>query len=249
MRVLIILSLAIPIALQICIAVLLIWRKLQKRFPWFLAYILYALIEAVTRLAASGSRHAYLIVYWSTAVPGIVFTVLALRESFLAIFWSETRLRWFRLIFWSCILAAIVYVGWQAWALSPRQVPRFLSVILRLESGLDILISIFGLLYAGAIGLFGILEHQRATAIILGFTANSSVAVFGWITRSVFGTKFRVLSEWIPAVAYILAEAIWTKDLLRQERTLPERKQTLEQMSSVMDRYIEIVHRYLGSER
>jgi hypothetical protein len=73
--------------------------------------------------------------------------------------------------------------------------------------------------------------------------------VFGWITRSVFGTKFRVLSEWIPAVAYIVAEAIWTKDLLRPERTLPEAKQTLEQMSSVMDRYIEIVHRYLGSER
>lgn len=249
MRVLVILSLAIPIALQICIAALLFRRRLQKRFPWFAAYILYALLEAIIRLAASGSKHAYLIVYWSTAVPGVVFTVLALRESFLAILWPETRLRWFRWIFWSCIFAALVYAGWQAWALPHRQAPRFLTVILNLQFGLDMVISTMGLLYAGAIGLFGILEHQRATAIILGFTANSSIAMFGWITRSAFGTKFRTLSEWIPAVAYVVAEAIWTRDLLRPERTLPGPKQTLEQMSEVMDRYIEILHRYLGSER
>lgn len=145
-------------------------------------------------------------------------------------------------------MTAMMYAGWEAWALPPKQAGVLVKVILRLEFTLDIVISTFGLLYAGAIGLFGILEHQRATAIILGFTANSSIAMFGWITRSVFGTKFRTLSEWIPAVAYIVAEAIWVRDLLRQERELPHPKQTLEHMSEVMNKYIVILHRYLGRE-
>ena len=249
MRALVVLSLAIPIALQICIATLLFWRRLHKRFPWFTAYILYAMFEAVVRLVVSGNQNAYLIVYWSTAIPGVVFTLLALWESFLSIFWPEIRLRWFRWIFWICIATAMMYAGWEAWALPPKQAGGLVKVILGLEFALDIVISTFGLLYAGAIGLFGVLEHQRATAIILGFTANSSIAIFGWITRSVFGTKFRLLSEWLPAVAYIVAEAIWMKDLLRAERILPEPKQTLEQMREVMDKYIAILHKYLGSER
>jgi hypothetical protein len=248
MRVLIILSLAIPIMLQIGIACLLLWRKLQMRFPWFFAYILYALIEAIIRLTVSGSQNVYLIVYWSTAVPGIVFTVLALRESFLAIFLPETSLRWFRWIFWGCITVSVAFAVWQAWALPPKQARRLIAVILNLQFGLDMVISTFGLLYAGAVGLFGILEHQRPTATILGFTANSSIALFGWITRSVFGTKFRMVSEWIPALAYIVAEVIWTWDLLCNERTLPGPRQTLQQMSEAMDRYIRILHRYLGSE-
>jgi hypothetical protein len=248
MHILTALSLAIPILLQIGIIVALLRRRLQRRFPWFTAYILYALVETAVRLAASGNQDAYLIVYWTTAVPGVGFTVLALRESFLAIFLPETRLRWFRFIFWSCIFAAIAYAVWQTSALPPRQARRFIGIVLKLNFGLDIVISTFGLVYAGAIGLFEILEHQRATAIILGFTANSSVAMFGWITRSVFGTRFRMLSEWIPAVAYIVAEAIWIKDLLRAERIVPKPKQTLEQMNEVVNRYIAILHRYLGRE-
>lgn len=248
MRILIVLSLAIPIALQICIAALLFWRKLHKRFPWFTAYILYAVCEAAVRLIVSGNQNAYLIVYWSTAIPGVVLTVLALRESLLAIFLPETRLQWFRCIFWICLAVTVLYAVWQSWALPSRQAHHLIATILNLELGLDIVISTLGLLYAGAIHLFGIVEHQRATAIILGFATNSSMAMFGWITRSVFGTKFRTLSEWIPAVAYIVAEAIWVRDLLRQERLLPHPKQTLEHMSEVMNKYIVILHRYLGRE-
>jgi hypothetical protein len=67
--------------------------------------------------------------------------------------------------------------------------------------------------------------------------------------RSAFGTKVRMVTDYIPAIAYILAVAIWMRDLLREERTLPEPKQTLEQMSEAIDRYIGIVNRYVGRER
>jgi hypothetical protein len=242
-------SLIVTIALQGWILGLLLLRQLRKRFPWFFVYILYALAECILRLVVSHNHDAYFKVYWSTEIGDVILTILALRESFLAIFLPETKLRWFRALFWGCIALALAYVGWEVWASPPRQANTLITAILDLEFALDTIISIVGLLYAGAIALFGILEHQRETAVILGFTANASIAMFSWITRSAFGTRFRILSEWIPAIAYIVAEVIWTRGLLRKEHTLPEPNVTLEQMSVVIDRYIGLVTRYLGRER
>jgi len=248
MHVVTVLSLAIPTVLQVCIVSLLLWRRLQKRFLWFFVYSLYSLLEALIRLAVSHSAGVYFKVYWSTAPIDLALTVLALRESFLSIFWPEARLRWFRWAFWTSIGIAIAYSVWEAWALAPREAGRFVKMYLDFELVLDIVISVFGLLYGGFIRLFGILEHQRETAIILGFTAIACLGNFGWLTRSVFGTRFKLLSGLTLAVAYIVGEAIWISDLLRTERKLPEPKQTLEEMSAVMARYTAILHKYLGRE-
>jgi formate-dependent nitrite reductase membrane component NrfD len=96
--------------------------------------------------------------------------------------------------------------------------------------------------------LFGILEHQRETAIVLGFTANALLGSFGWLTRSVFGTRFKLLSGLTTAVAYILGELIWTRDLLRPEWKLPQPTQTLEEMIETMSRSVAILQKYLGRE-
>jgi len=248
MRILTVLSLAVTIVLPGCILALLLRRRLQRRFLWFFVYTLYVLLEDIIRLAVSGNPEMYFKVYWSTEIVDAALTVLALRESFLSIFWLETRLRWFRWVLSSGVALAVAYGVFEAWALPPRQAGRLVTVILDLEFALGIVISVFGLLYASSIRLFGILEHQRASAIILGFTANASIANFGWLTRSVFGTRFRLLSEWVPAVAYIVAEAIWTRDLLRPEWKIPEPTQTVEEMLATVNRSIAILHKYLGRE-
>lgn len=243
-----VLSLAVAIALQILILGLLLRRRLEKRFIWFFVYTLYVLFEEIIRLAASGNLGTYFKVYWSTEILDVALTILALRESFLSIFWPETRLWWFRWIFWSGIGLALIYGSLEAWILPPRQASRLVTVIIKLEFVLDAVVCIFGLLYAGFVKLFSILEHQRESAIILGFTVNASIATFGWLTRSAFGTRFKFFSELIPAVAYILAEAIWTRDLLRPEWKVSEPTQTLEEMRETMVRSIAILNKYLGRE-
>lgn len=243
------LSVAVPIALQLCILVLLIRSGLHRRFVWFFVYIVYAVLESCIRLFFSHNEHAYFIAYWLTSIGDIAATLLALRESFLGIFWHEVRLRWFRWVFWSCIALAIGYACFEAWAAPPKQVSRFVVVMLDLEFALDIVIATFGLLYAGSIRLFGILEHQRESVIIFGFTANSCLSAFGVLARSTFGTKFNVFGEWIPAIAYIVAELIWIRGLVQPEYKVPRPSdETLQQMTGLIDRYIAIMHRYLGRE-
>jgi len=248
MRVLTILLLVIPLVLQMSIILLLLRGKLQKRFFWFFVYVCYALFEVIIRLAVSHNRNAYFIVYWSTAIPGAVLTLLALWESFLAIFELEMRSRWFMWVFWICICIAVAYAGLQAWGVPPRQAGRLMTIILDLEFGSGIVIAMFGLFYVGAIKLFDILEYQRETAIIFGFTTYATMSTLSVITRSTFGTKVRMVTDYVPAIAYILAEVVWVRDLTREERKLPEPRQTLEQMRGAIEGYIGIVNKYLGRD-
>lgn len=249
MRLLTVLLLVIPVILQICIILLLIRRQLQNRFPWLFLYVCYALVEAAIRLAVSHNPKAYFVVYWSTAILGAVLTLLALWESFFAIFWPETRLRWFMWVFWSCMVIAVAYAALQAWAVPPRQAGRLMTVILDLEFGSGAIIATFGLLYLGAIKLFDIVEHQRETAIIFGFTTYATMSTLSVLTRSAFGTRARIVTDYVPAVGYILAEIIWMRDFIREERRLAEPTQTLDQMREAIDGYIGILNRYLGREQ
>jgi hypothetical protein len=243
------LSLILTIALEVLILALLFRRRLCTRFPWFSAYIAYAIVECCLRLAVSGDPQSYFRVYWSTEVGDFVLTVIAVRESFIHIFWPETRQRWFKWIFTTGLGVAVIYAAWNVWAHPPEQADRAVTLILDLEFAIGTLLSICGLFYFGLIRLFGVLEHQRESGIILGFTINASIATFSWITRSTFGTRFRIVSEWIPAVAYIVAETTWIRELLRPERTLPEPSVTLEEMNQALGGYIELFQRYLRRER
>ena len=212
-------------------------------------YICYALFEAVIRLAASTSRSAYFVVYWSTAIPSVVLTVLAIRESFLAIFWPETRLRWFRWVFWICIGIIVGYAGLRAWLYSSREPTRLGSIIIDLELGVQYLVAAVGLIYFGLIRLFNVRGHQRESGIIWGFGVKASLIILGVLVRSIFVTRIGWLSAWLPALAYIIAEAAWVTELLHEEQSIPEPKAPLEEMSRTIDRYIAILRRYLGNER
>ena len=238
------LSLVLTITLEAAILTLLYRRGLCARFRWFSIYLVYALAECCLRLVVSGNPHRYFVVYWSTEVLDVVLTVVAVRESFLHIFWPKIRQRWFKWGSLSAVTIACLYATWNAWAHPPQQADRAITLILDLEFAIGTLISISGLLYFGLIKLFGIWEHQRESGVILGFTMNASIATFSWITRSAFGTRFRVLSEWIPALAYIVAEATWIRALLRPERQLPQPRRTLEQMNQALEAYLEILQRY-----
>jgi hypothetical protein len=245
MQILTALSLAIPILFQICILTLLVRRGLQRRFAWFFAYILYVLIEAVLRLAFSGSRNAYFAVYWSTGVVDVVLTVAALRESFLAIFWPEARLRWFKWIFWICISATLGYAIVAAWLSPPHQASRLVAIIIDCNIGIQYLVAVVGMLYFCLTRLFTVWEYNWESGIVLGFGVNATIEAGAQLFRSAFGTRFAWVSTWLPAVSYIVAELTWVWTFLQPERQLPEPDLTLEQMNQALDNYMAIAQKYL----
>lgn len=70
-------SIAISAGLELAILYRLTKGRLQRRFFWFLAYIVYELCELGIRFATAANRGLYLKVYWLTAAGGVILTVLA----------------------------------------------------------------------------------------------------------------------------------------------------------------------------
>jgi hypothetical protein len=244
------LSFVVSIGLQAVILAILISRHLRKRFFWFFVYILYEVLESIIRLSVSADQSWYLRVYWLTEVADAILSLVAFGESFLNVFRPYTRLRWFMRIVWSGIGLALLYAIFKAWIFPPIESNRAIQVIIGLDVALSYSLSVVGILYLALIWLLQIRKYQWESAVILGFTVNFTVASFGFLTRSVFGTRLSMLSEWLPAVAYIMGAIIWALGLWRREPQVSEPMRELQKEDlETLDRHITIMDRILKRDR
>jgi hypothetical protein len=235
------------IGLRLLILYLLIRRRIQRRFLWFLTYTLYGFIEDGMRLVASGNPGLYSRVYWRTEIGEVSLLIAAFAESFLNVFREFTRLRWFVRTVWGCVGLALLYSLFKAWVFPPVHATHLASVIIALEVAVDYSVTAVGILFFLLTLFFRIKERQWEMGVIGGFTINASLAVFGPLILSAFGTKFRLLSGWLPAVAYTVAELMWVVYFSRPERAVavPKRDLTTDDLKR-MDDYARILTRFLG---
>lgn len=242
----------VSIGFLIAILFILLKRHLQKRFFWFLVYVCYVLVEAVVRLSVAGNKLLYFYVYWLTAIGTVIFSVLALRESFLNVFWMYTRFRWLTRIVWGCVGLALLYSAFRAWVFPPVHASKVTTVAVAVESAVNYSFCAIGLLYFLLVRFDKIRQHQWESAIISGFFTIGTISVFAVLTRSVFGAEFRIFSQWAEPVAYILAEIEWVFVLSRPERETPKRKPgqklTVDDLTR-FDEYISVLDRLLGRRR
>jgi len=248
MRTLLVLSLLIPIVLQLCIVFLLFRRKLQNRFFWFTIYSFYILLEATARLVVSGNEHLYFETYWFSSLLDLALEAVAIWESFRGVLWLESKQRWFHVLFWVSIGLVLGYVGLRAYFFPPQGATRVEQIILDLEIAKDYLIAALGLLYFGLVRFFKVIGHQRESSVIWGFGADAVFAILGYSFRSTFGTRFFFLTGLLPAIGYIVAELAWTRDLLREEQKVPEPEISLEELAVAMKYYTQLLYKYLGKE-
>lgn len=211
------LSFVVSIGLQVFILALLIRRRLEKRFFWFLLYLAYELCESVVRVVVSGNQGLYLKVYWYTEVGDVTLSFLAVRESFLNVFRPYTRFRWFTGIIWGGVGIALLWAVFKAWVLPPVESNREIFAIIGLEVAVHYVLTAIGILYFAFVVWQKVKGHRWESTVILGFTVNVMIAVFGYLTRSVFGRRFSRLSEWLTAVAYIVGALIWALGLWQPE--------------------------------
>jgi hypothetical protein len=82
---------------------------------------------------------------------------------------------------------------------------------------------------------------------MLGFGMSSFGTLFAGLLRSVFGTKFTIVSAYIPPVAYICALGFWLHVFWRKEP--PEAEGSLpltpEELAEQMRQYTEMLKTFL----
>lgn len=236
--------LALTVGLQFIVLIILIRRHLLRRFFWFSVYIGYEIAQDSLRLTVAGNENLYFDVYWITAAISLVFTVLAVRESFLNVFHIHARIKWFTRVIWGCVGLALLYAVLKAWFFPPVHGGWQTAAIIGSEMAVQYSISAVVLVYFAFRRIFNIRGYEWESGVMVGFAIFEFLALGGFLTRSIFGTKFRIVSEWLPALAYIIGELTWVLVLSRDEPevTVPAEGLAIDYLRNMED-YIRVLGR------
>lgn len=238
-----ILLLVISPVLGVCLAAVLLKRRLVLEFPFFFSYIIASIIGEIIGLAVVRNYVIYYYVFWTFEVVYAILALAALYEAFYGVFRSFFhKYAWFWLLFPSAVLLVVAFAALYAIQRPPTQAARITSLILSLEIGINLIQSCLFLLLQGAMWFFRARRRNYPLGIVDGF-AIVALAGLLYALRSEFGTKFTLLVQYGVPVAYILAEIVWLAAFLRPPEPAPQlpRGITLEQALDEMTRDTEWV--------
>lgn len=202
-------KLAVSLALEICLLVLLLRRRIHVLFPVFVACIALTVPSTLARLLTSNHYLAYFYTYWSGDAAFSLLSLVALHEVFYRVFEGLFRLWWFRLFYYGTILAVLAIAIRNAIQHPPVQVSPIISLILATSIAINFV-------RMGIIALFGVFDwlldtdyDRYAQGIVVGFGISSVGSLLGFLAFSVFGTKLISIARNAPTVAYILGLIVW----------------------------------------
>ena len=228
--------LAFTLALELCLAGLLLKRRLHREFPLFFSYICAFALGDIVKAVIIRHYITYFYVYWTLEVLYAVLALLALHEAFYRVFHNFFRVfRWFWTLFPSAVLLMVVIATYYTLSRPPKQASPLISLILSLEIGINLIQSAIFLLFRGAMLFFRARRRNYAIGIVDGFAVVAAVGLMYGL-RSEFGTKVAFLVQYGVPVAYILALVVWLDTFLRPAESRPQAPpgMTLEQALAEM---------------
>ena len=174
----------------------------------------------------------------------MVFTVLAVRESFLNVFRIHTRIKWFTRVTWSCVGLALLYAVLKARFFPPVHGGWQTAAVIGSEVAVEYAISAVVIVYFVFRWIFRIRGQEWESGVMVGFGIYECLALGGFLTRSIFGSRYRIVSEWLPALAYIIGELTWVLILSRNElKVTPLAENLAVDYFRNMEDYIKVLRR------
>ena len=204
--------------LAVCLAAVLFKRRLHLRFPFFFTYLISIALIAAVRFATLSRPWPYFVAFAVTEALYAVLALLALHEIFRRVFFGfYEQFLWFRLLFPAVILLALGIVLWGGLRSPPSQAVPLLGVILLFGIAVNFIqVGLFCMFWLVA-AFFRLRWLQAPLGISLGFAVSATGALAGYWLRSEFGTKAQIFIKYVPAMAYIVAIAVWLLTFLRAE--------------------------------
>lgn len=216
---------AVPAALQVAVMVILVRRRLYRRFPWFFAYITYSTTAELSVLWTINHPEIYFVLYWSNEIVYGILALLAILEvlgSLLEMYYSLYR--WTR---WLLPTTLTLIVGNSIWRalyhpMAPVAIARFATAAYAFVPG------IFGL-QAAAFLLCVKLSFRKylpirwsryEAGILAGLGVVAIATVLADVTRSHFGPAFETFFRYAPSGACVAAGLGWLAAFWRKEPPL-----------------------------
>lgn len=192
-------------------------RKLRQEFPLFFLYNGFAVVALILRFSAQPIYRFYFVVYWLTEAVLAVLGLLATLELFPHVFKAFSQVRQFRLVMLASVLLMAGVAIAHAIFKPPIQAGRLIAAIYSLEiavryvqAGIFVLFIVMAVFYAVQL-------RRYAFGIAFGFGLLAAGRLAAALLRSEFGTRFKFLFIYMPAVIYIIAVLVWLITFLKPE--------------------------------
>lgn len=206
--------------LLLALASMIVRHRLQRKYPFFFAYVLIAFVVSAVRLSVSGDDSAYLYAYWITDPLLYILALLALNEAFYDFFYRFYSFWWFRLILPS-VVAGMLFISIRQGLLRPvAGVPLLMSVMLSVDSAVSLIeASIFILFMLLSLSL-RVRLHRYSYCIALGFALSG----MGDWTSSVLihGSGYGLAARYAAPAGYLSACLIWLCCFSTKSRAEPK---------------------------
>lgn len=201
--------------LQTWLALILLWQGTARRFRFFSAYTIFAIVAESAKLIVHRNFEIYYYVYVATQPLYALLGYLAIAEVFHRVFKNFYGIRWFKLLFPAFGVCALLFSVLLVSLHPPLQATPFLATVFVFEIVVRCLqLGVFFLIF-GLANFFNLLWRQYSFGITSGFGLAASGILVTMIARSLFGTKYAFVLQFVPSVTYLCAVIVWLVSLLK----------------------------------
>ena len=200
-----------PVPVMVCLAAMMVRRKLQKEFPLFFAFVVVQVADfAISFFTYHRSQQLYFYAYWTLAAVGILFGFGVLYEVFTAVFRPFADLREFGgvLFRWAAVVLAAAalliasssgpFPGW-----------RVFGVILNGVRSVEIMQCGLVLLMLLCSSYLGITLRHRIFGVALGFGVTAAMDLIAVVVFANFGWQSQTFFQISRMLAYNLSALLW----------------------------------------
>ena len=198
------------------------------RFPWFVAYVAFALCADLARGLVHNRVTPYFYIYWSTEAGYGLLGICVMSEVFRTVLGNLARWRWPRLVFPIMVLLSAGLTAGQV-SLLPAGLHRhhLMGAILLGEIAVRFLEVLMLSSLVTLVALVGLEWRQYPFGIAAGFGLYASTALVGatqflkTVHVSIMGFGMNFSWPWILIIAYSCGVLIWIVFFIAKERPSP----------------------------
>jgi hypothetical protein len=210
----------IPLALLGVLLGVLLARRAWRGFPWFFAYVVFAVGADVARFV-SRNGPAYFWTYWLTEAGYAILGIGVMYEVSRRTLGNLGRWWWLRALFPLMIVASVVITIGRGTGLPVGLYNRAMVLIIFSEIAVRFLEVLMFVSLVTLVPVLGLQWRQYAFGIATGFGFYSTVALLTTTRFSILGLDYLFSWGWALIVSYSCAVLIWLCFFSATEKPTP----------------------------
>jgi len=186
---------------------LMVWRRSIRFFPWFFAYVLYAVLAAIVRFVLR-NHEIYPYVYWYSDAVYAVLGIIVMYEVFRRVSYKLIRRVWVNAIFPTTVIGTLVLTilrtravntnlnSTMAWIIGGEMCARIIEV------SMFLLLLLF-------VAVLGLRWRDHEFGLSAGFGIYAAFSLLASTKYYEIGSEFILSWSVISVVSYTVSVLIW----------------------------------------